>query len=58
MDQMHQKRGVDVIPMWVADMNFKTVPTIQEAMIGRIEHPTYGYFNPRKKLYRCNYFLA
>lgn len=43
------KEGYDVIPMWVADMNFKTVPTIQEAMIGRIEHPTYGYFNPRKE---------
>ena len=40
------KEGFDVIPMWVADMNFKAVPTIQEAMIHRIEHPAYGYFNP------------
>lgn len=43
------KEGFDVIPMWVADMNFKAVPTIQEAMIHRIEHPAYGYFNPRKE---------
>ena len=26
------KEGFDAIPMWVADMNFPTVPTIQEAM--------------------------
>lgn len=43
------KEGFDVIPMWVADMNFKVVPTIQEAMIHRIEHPAYGYFSPRKE---------
>ena len=40
------KEGFDVIPMWVADMNFPTVPTIPEAIIRRAEHPAYGYFNP------------
>ena len=29
------KEGFDVIPMWVADMNFPTVPTITEAIIER-----------------------
>ena len=29
------KDGFDVIPMWVADMNFPTVPTITEAIIER-----------------------
>lgn len=29
------KEGFDAIPMWVADMNFPTVPTIQEAIIER-----------------------
>lgn len=38
--------GFDVIPMWVADMNFPTVPTIPEAIIKRAEHPAYGYFDP------------
>ena len=28
------KEGFDVIPMWVADMNFPTVPTIPEALAG------------------------
>ena len=29
------KEGFSVIPMWVADMNFQTVPTIPEAIIKR-----------------------
>ena len=43
------KEGFDVIPMWVADMNFPTVPTIPEAIIRRTQHPAYGYFAPRKE---------
>ena len=39
------KEGFDAIPMWVADMNFPTVPTIPEAIIKRARHPAYGYFN-------------
>ena len=45
------KAGFDVIPMWVADMNFPTVPTIPEAMIQRAQHPAYGYFMPRQEYY-------
>lgn len=45
------KEGFDVIPMWVADMNFPTVPTIPEAMMERVKHPLYGYFNPRKEYF-------
>ena len=41
------KEGFDVIPMWVADMNFPTAPSIPEAIIGRVQHPAYGYFIPR-----------
>jgi len=40
------KDGFDLIPMWVADMNFPTVPTIPAAIIERAEHPLYGYFRP------------
>ncbi len=39
------KDGFDFIPMWVADMNFPTVPAIPEAIIARAKHPAYGYFN-------------
>lgn len=41
------KSGFEPIPMWVADMNFPTVPTVPEAIIRRAQHPAYGYFSPR-----------
>ncbi len=40
------QEGFDAIPMWVADMNFPTVPTIQDAIIERAKHPCFGYFQP------------
>ena len=45
------KEGWDVIPMWIADMNFATVPTIPEAIIERAKHPLYGYFNASDEYY-------
>ena len=45
------KEGFDLIPMWVADMNFLACPTIPEAIIERTKHTTYGYFQPRKEYY-------
>ena len=45
------KEGFDRIPMWVADMNFLTVPTVVEAMMERVQHPAYGYFDPSEEYY-------
>lgn len=45
------KEGYDVIPMWVADMNFPTCPTIQEAVIERVKHPAFGYFRPTEEYF-------
>ena len=39
MSPAKPKEGFDIIPMWVADMNFPTVPTIPEAIIERAKHP-------------------
>ena len=39
------------IPMWVADMNFKTFPVITEAMRKRLNHPAFGYFTPREEYF-------
>lgn len=47
------KDGFDAIPMWVADMNFPTVPTIQEAIIRRVQHPAFGYFMPSDDYYNA-----
>ncbi len=45
------REGFDIIPMWVADMNFPVVPTVQAHMCQRIAHPTFGYFSPREEYF-------
>lgn len=38
------KDGFSIIPMWVADMNFATAPSVNAEIAKRIEHPLYGYY--------------
>ena len=45
------QEGFDPIPMWVADMNFPTAPSILEAIGNRLAHPAYGYFEPREEYF-------
>ena len=45
------KDGFDPIPMWVADMNFPTAPSIIEAVTERLQHPAFGYFHPREEYF-------
>ena len=33
----------DALPMWVADMDFRTAPTIVEALQRRVAHGIFGY---------------
>lgn len=33
----------DLIPLWIADMDFPTAPEIVNALAKRIQHPIYGY---------------
>ena len=33
----------DVLPMWVADMDFRTAPAVTEALKKRVEHGIFGY---------------
>ena len=47
------KEGFDAIPMWVADMNFATCPAIQQAVIDRVHHPAFGYFEPSEEYFRA-----
>ena len=47
------QEGFDFIPMWVADMNFATVPTVQKKILERTEHPTFGYFITRDEYYEA-----
>jgi len=43
--------GFDAIPMWVADMNFPTVPTVCDEIRKRLAHPAFGYFTPREEYF-------
>jgi len=45
------KDGFDPIPMWVADMNFPSAPSITKAISERLSHPLFGYFSPRKEYF-------
>ena len=53
-DELIERRGTgcvkwdempdgDVIPLWVADMDFRAAPAIQEAIHRRAEHGVFGY---------------
>ena len=35
--------GTDLLPMWIADMDFETAPGIQEKLLERLEKGIYGY---------------
>ena len=45
------REGFSRIPMWIADMSFATAPSVQNAMLQRLQHPAYGYFNPSAAYY-------
>jgi len=38
--------GRDVLPMWVADMDFEAAPAIVEALHRRVSHGIFGYSRP------------
>ncbi len=45
------QKGFDIIPMWVADMNFPTAPVVCRAIEERLSHPIFGYFEPRDEYF-------
>ena len=48
----------DVLPMWVADMDFPTAPVIVDALRRRVEHGAFGYTKVPDAYYDavCNWF--
>ena len=42
-DEARNEHGEDILPLWVADMDFPSPPAVQEAILKRAAHPTYGY---------------
>ena len=49
-DSMPEDR--DVLPLWVADMDFRTAPAIIDALARRVEHGIYGYVHVPDKYYK------
>lgn len=45
--------GKDVIPMWVADMDFQAAPFIREALQKRLDHGVFGYTVVPQGWYDC-----
>lgn len=43
----------DLIPLWVADMDFKAAPAILEAVIRRAEHGVFGYTVVEEEYYEA-----
>ena len=37
------KYGPDVLPLWIADMDFASPPAVVDALRARVEHGVYGY---------------
>ena len=40
----------DIIPMWVADMDFQSPPEVLKAIVNRAAHGVFGYTLPPEKL--------
>lgn len=49
-DKWDRYAGRDVLPMWVADMDFRAPPAVLEALHARTDHGVFGYTNPPGEL--------
>lgn len=52
-DMCEREHGEGVLPMWVADMDFPSPPEVQQAILARAAHPTYGYTEPLEDDYQA-----
>jgi cystathionine beta-lyase len=43
-------RGQDVIPLWIADMDFAVAPPIRSAVAAHVAHGNFGYMSPPRDL--------
>ena len=42
--------GRDILPLWVADTDFRSAPAVIEALRRRAEHGVFGYGEPPAEL--------
>jgi len=43
----------DIIPLWVADMDFEIAPCIQQVLLKRVQHPCFGYTHVPESFYEA-----
>ena len=48
----------DIIPMWVADMDFHVAPAIVNALEKRVQHGIFGYVAVPNKFYEATINLS
>lgn len=44
-------RAEDILPLWVADMDFQVADEIKEALISKAEHGIFGYSEPKEQYF-------
>jgi len=49
-EKWDRHQGRDVIPLWVADMDFRSPPAVIAALHERVEHGVFGYTHPSQGL--------
>lgn len=49
-EKWNKYQGRDIIPMWVADMDFRSPPAVIKALHDRVEHGVFGYTYPEQGL--------
>jgi cystathionine beta-lyase len=52
-DKWHKYAGQDIIPLWVADTDFRSPQAVIDALQQRIEHGVFGYGFPPPALIEC-----
>jgi cystathionine beta-lyase len=48
--QWERYKGRDIIPLWLADMDFRSPQAVIEALQRRVEHGVFGYTSPPEEL--------
>jgi len=50
-DPLSRRKPEDVLPLWVADMDFAVPPCVQDALTSRAQHGIFGYSEPGASYY-------
>ena len=50
---LERKRPQDAIPLWVADMDFKTLDEVQNALAEKAKHGIFGYSEPKEEYFNA-----